>query len=106
MAAQMQKVINNHEQYIQHEGTQSKVPVQPTIDAVPLELLHIDFTSIETMMGLEQPPNMGNIFVFCDHFMKHIVAYDTLDQTARTIATFLWSCYISIFRAPARLLRD
>ena len=44
-----------------------------------LELLHIDFTSIETMIELDQPPNMVNVLVFCDHFMKHIMAYVTPD---------------------------
>ena len=38
--------------------------------------------------------------------MKHMLAYVTPDQTEKTIAKFLYGGYISIFRAPARLLRD
>ena len=37
---------------------------------------------------------------------KHILAYVTPDQTAKTVAKFLYGGYISIFRAPARLLSD
>ena len=68
----------------------------------PLELLHVDFTSIETMMELDQPPSMVNLLVFCDHFKKHIMAYVTHNQTVKTVAKFLWQGYISIFRAPGQ----
>ena len=106
MAAQMQKEISNCEQCIQHEVTCTKAPMWPIIVTAPLEVLHIDFTSIEMMMELDQPPNVVNILVFCDHFMKHIMAYMTLDQTAKTVAEFLWQGYILIFKAPGRLLSD
>ena len=39
-----------------------------------LELLHVDFTSIDTMMELDQPLNVVNLLVFHDHFTKHIIA--------------------------------
>ena len=81
MATQMQKVISNCEQCIQHEGTCAKAPMQPIIVNAPLELLHIDFTSIET--------NVVNLSVFCDHFTKHVMAYVTPSQTAKTVAKFL-----------------
>ena len=71
-----------------------------------LDLLHVDFTSIETTMELNQASRVPNILVFQDHFMKHVLAYVTPDQTAKTIAKFLYGGYISIFRAPARLLSD
>ena len=57
MAAQMQKVISNCEQCVQHEGTCTKA-VQPIIVTAPLELPHIDFANIETTMELDQPPQM------------------------------------------------
>ena len=38
--------------------------------------------------------------------MKHVLVYVTPDQTAKTTAKFLYPGYISIFRAPARLLSD
>ena len=72
----------------------------------PLDLLHVDFTSIETMLEPNQSPRVANILVFQDHFMKHMLVYVTPDQTAKTIAIFLYRGYISIFGAPARLLSD
>ena len=72
----------------------------------PLDLLHVDFTSIETMLQPNQSPRVTNILVFQDHFMKHVLAYVTPDQTVKTIAKFLYRGYISIFGALARLLSD
>ena len=70
MAAQMQKVISNWEWCVQHEGTHVKAPMQPIIVTAPLELLHVDFTSIETMMELDQPPNVVNLLVFVTTLWK------------------------------------
>ena len=57
-------------------------------------------------MELHQPPNMVNLLVFCNHFMKHIMAYVTLSQTAKTVSKFLWQGYVSIFGMLAKILSD
>ena len=106
LAAQMQRAISSCEWCIQHEGICAKAPMWPIIVTAPLELLHVDFISIETMMELDWSPYVVNILVFCDHFMKHIMAYVTPNQTAKTVAKFLWQGYISIFRALARFLSN
>ena len=80
--------------------------MQPIIATAPLELLHIDFTSIEMTVKLDQPPNVVSDLVFCDHSTKHIMAYVTPNQTVKTVVTFLWQGYISMFRALAKLLTD
>ena len=71
-----------------------------------LDLLHVDFTSIETTLEPNQSPRVANVLVFQDHFMKHMLAYVTPNQTVKTIANFLYQGYISFFRALARLLSD
>ena len=80
--------------------------MQPIVVTTPLKLLHIDFTSIKVTVELHQPQNVVNVLVFCDHFTKHVMAYMTPSQTAKTITKFLWQGYISIFRALAKLLSD
>ena len=92
--------------FLQHEGHLPKSPLHPIVSTAPMDLLHIAFTSIETTMELNRSPKVTNVLVFQDHFMKHIMAYVTLDQTAKTIAKFLYQGYISIFGALARLLSD
>ena len=71
-----------------------------------LDLLHVDFTSIETTLELKRSPKVANVLVFQDHFMKNVLAYVTPYQIARTVAKFLYQGYILIFGAPAGLLSE
>ena len=57
-------------------------------------------------MELNKPPKVVNVLVFQDHFMKHVMAYVTPDQTAKTVAKFLYQGYIFIFGALAKFLSD
>ena len=106
MAKQMRQTIRACTCCLQYEGDSPKASLCPIVAAAPLDLLHVDFTSIETMLEPNQSPTVANILVFQDHFMKHVLAYVTLDPTAKTIAKFLYVGYISIFGALARLLSD
>ena len=106
MAKQMRQVIKACRHCLQYEGATPKAPLCPIVATAPLDLLHVDFTSIETTMELDKSPRVANVLVFKDHFTKHVLAYVTPDQTAKTIAKFLYGGYISIFGALARLLSD
>ena len=100
----MWKSIKKCMHCLQHEGKLPTAPVHPIVATAPLDLLHVDFTSIEMTMELIQLPRVANILVFQDHFTKHIMAYVTPNQTAKMVTKFLYQGYISIFRAKARLL--
>ena len=102
----MRPVIKACRCCLQYEGGTPKAPLCPILATTPLDLRHVDFTSIETMMELDQSPGVANILVFQDHFNKHVLAYVTPDQTAKTVTKFLYGGYVSIFGAPARLLSD
>ena len=91
---------------LQYEGGFPKVPSCPIVATAPLDLLHVDFASIEIMLEPNQSPRVAKILVFQDHFTKHVLAYVTPDQTEKTITKFLYGGYISILGAPARLLSD
>ena len=106
MAKPMRQVIKACNHCLQYEGGTPKAPLCPIVATTPLDLLHVDFTSIETTMELDQLPRVANVLVFQDHFTKHVLAYVTPNQTAKTLAKFLYGSYISIFGAPARLLSD
>ena len=80
MAMWMQKAISSCERYIQHEGTRVKAPLQAILVTSPLDLLHVDFTGIETTMELDQPHHVVNVLVFCDHFTRHIMVYVTVSD--------------------------
>ena len=65
------------------------MPMKPLTCSGPGELLHIDFTSIEETVPLEEEPVIQNMLVLQDHFSKYVVAYVVKDQTARTAAETL-----------------
>ena len=106
MAKQMRQVIRACKHCLQYKSGILKAPLCPIVATAPLDLLHVDFTSIETMLELNQLPRVTNVLVFQDHFTNHILAYVTPDQTAKTVAKFLYGGYISICGALARLLSD
>ena len=106
MIGQMKQSIKSCIHCLLHESNLPKVPLHPMMATAPLELLHIDFTSIETTMELNQQPRVTNILVFQDYFMKYIMAYVTPNQTAKTVTKFLHQGYILIFGAPVKHLSD
>ena len=106
MTNQMQQSIKSCTHCLQHDGNLSKVPLHPVVATILIDLLHVDFTGIETILGLNRPPKVANGLVFQDHFTKHVIVYVTPDQTAKTVANFLYQGYISIFEALARFLSD
>ena len=88
MAKQMRQVIKACKCCLQYEGGTPKAPLCPIVAITPLDLLHVDFTSIETMMELNQLPRVANVLVFQDHFTKHVLAYVTPNQTMKTSLNF------------------
>ena len=106
MAKQMRQVIRTCKHCLQYEGGTPKGPLCHIVATTPLDLLHVEFTSLETTLELNQSPRVANVFFFQDHFTKHILAYVTPDQTAKTITKFLYEGYISISGAQARILSD
>ena len=75
---------------LQYEGGFPKAPLCPIMATAPLDLLHVDFTSIETTLEPNKLPRVANVLVFQDHFMKHVLVYVTPNQTAKTIAKSLY----------------
>ena len=84
----MRQVIRACKCCLQYEGGTPKAALCPIVATAPLDLLHVDFTSIETTLELNQLPRVTNVLVFQDHFPKHILAYVTPDQTAKPSLNF------------------
>ena len=76
------------------EGAVVRAPLCPIKAFAPLELVHVDFTSIETTMELNQPPSVKNVLVITDHFMRYSIAFVTKDQKAKTVARILYERFI------------
>ena len=72
----------------------------------PLELVHLDYTSIESTMELNKPPMVKNVIVMTDHFTRYALAVVTKDQTAKTVMKVFYECFIAVFGVPTKLLSD
>ena len=98
MAKQMRQTIRACTGCLQYKGGFPKAPLCPIVATAPLDLLHVDFTSIETMLEPNQSPRFANILVFQDRFMKHVLVYVTPDQTAKTIVKFfIWRLHLYLW---------
>ena len=80
--------------------------LKPLTCSGPGELLHVDFTSIEETVPLQQELVIRNVMVMQDHFSKYVVAYVVKDQTAHTTAKTLRNGYFGLLGAPAYLIID
>ena len=51
-------------------------------------------------------PEVKNVLVLVDHFMRYMTAYVTKDHKMSTVAKCLYKGFISIFGAPEKILTD
>ena len=106
MTQNLRNCINKCGRCRKYEATPPVVPRKPLTCSRPGELLHVDFTSIEETVPLEEDPVIHNVLVLQDHFSKYIVAYVVKDQTACTATETLRNGYFGLFGAPAYLVSD
>ena len=88
------------------KGEVPKAPLCPIRVYAPLELVCLDYTSIESTMELNKTPVVKNILMMTDHFTRYTLAVVTKDQTAKTVMKVFYKCFIAVFGAPAKLLND
>ena len=88
------------------EGEVPKALLCPIRACAPLELVHLDYTSIESTMELNKPPVVKNVLVITDHFTRYALAVVMKDQTAKTVMKVFYECFIVVFGAPVKLLSD
>ena len=79
------------------EGAIPKAPLCPMRAHGPLELVHVDFTCVESTMELNKPPSIKKILVIMDHFTRYTLAVMTKDQMVKTVAKVLYERCIVVF---------
>jgi len=79
----------------------TRAPLVNIVTTQPLELVCMDYLSLETSKGGYQ-----NILVITDHFTKLATAIPTKNQTAKTTADALFNNFITFYGLPLRLHSD
>ena len=76
-------------------------PLQPILVSQPLELVHMDYLSLEPSKG-----NIENVLVITDHFTRYALAYPSKTQTAQATARILWDNFICHYGFPEKFISD
>ena len=87
-------------------GEVPRAPLCPIWAYALLELVHLDYTSIESTMELNKPPVVKNVLMMMDHFTMYALAVVMKDQTAKTVAKVFYEHFIAVFGAPTKLLSN
>ena len=75
-------------------------PREPIVCTEPLDLVHINYVSMEVMVGVKEKPVMKNVLVIEDHFTRYTQVYVTNKNTACTTAHVLYNEFFSVFGFP------
>ena len=78
------------------EGEVPKAPLCPIQVYAPLELVYLDYTSIESMVELKKSPVVKDILVITDHFMRYALAVVMKNQTSKTVTKMFYKCFIAV----------
>ena len=76
-------------------------PLQPIYVTKPLELVHMNYLSLEPSKG-----NTENVLVITDHFTRYALAYPSKTQTAQATARILWDNFICHYGFPEKFISD
>lgn len=100
MARDLQNKIKSCIRCVKRGARCEKAPMASIVTSYPLELLSIDYLTINVNGKKE------NVLVMMDHFTKFGHAVVTKDQTARTVARTLWHEFFMLYGFPSRILSD
>ena len=87
---------------LRFKSKQDKAELYLLLVTYPLELVHMDFWTIDN-------PHTGvdmNILLIMDHFKQYMKAVITPNQSAKAAATAFWNEFIANYSFPEKLLTD
>ena len=102
MAQRMMMSVRNCPKCHIFEAKPQIPPMEPILCTEPLDLVHIDYVSMEVMVGVTEKPVVKNVLVVEDHFTCFTQVYITNNHTAR----ILYNEFFSVFGFPRRLMSD
>ena len=82
-----------------------KAELNPIITTRPMELVHIDYLSIEAPDNSRSSKDI-NILVITDHFTRYAQAHITSSQKAHIVAKTLWEHFFVHYGFPEKILSD
>ena len=97
MAQRMMMSVRNNAKCHIFEAKPQIPPMEPILCTESLDLVHIDYISMEVTVGVTEKPVMKNVLVIKDHFTRYTQAYVTNNHTTHTTARVLYNKFFSVF---------
>ena len=91
--------VNKCQSCLKRKATPDVAPLQPIVANQPMELVHMDFLSIEP-----SKVNIENVLVITDHFTRYVQAYLSKTQKAQATVKMLWEDFIRHYGFPEKFL--
>ena len=82
-----------------------KAELNPIIATRPLELVHIDYLTIEPPANSKSDKDI-NMLIITDHFTRYAQAHITSSQKAQVVAKTLWDHLFVHYGFPEKILSD
>ena len=90
------------EWHLKFKAKPQKVELQAILVTYPLELVHMDYLTIESAKADKDV----NILVITDHFMRFVQVIITNSQTTKTTAQALWDTFIVHYGLPESIVSN
>ena len=82
-----------------------KAELNPIIATRPLELVHIDYLTIEAPANLRSAKEV-NVLIITDHFTRYVQAHITSSQKASVVTKNLWEHFFVHYGFLEKILSD
>ena len=106
MAQGMMLSVHNCEKCHIFEAKPQIPPMEPILCTKPLDLVHINYMSMEVTVGVKEKLVVKNVLVIEDHFTCYTQAYVTNNHTPCTMAHILYNKFFLVFGFPRWLMSD
>ena len=94
--------IRNCERCLKFKAKPARTELQSIKATYPLELVHMDYFTIESEKGNKDV----NIMVITDHFIRYAQAFITPNQSVKVLGKTLWDKFIVHYGLLEKILLD
>ena len=104
IAEDVVKHIKSCSQCLRFKTQPEKAELNPVIATRPLELVHIDYLTIEALANPKSGKDVNVLIT--DHFTRYAQAHITSSQKAPVVAKTLWNQFFVHYGFPEKILSD
>ena len=102
MTEDVTRHIRQCERHLRFKTTPDRVPMENVGATYPMELVHMDYLTIEADEGGKDV----HILVITDHFTQHMQAIVMSSQAVKCAVQNLWDKFIVLYGLPEKILTD